>query len=128
MLLNSQFILFFWMAFFFSVRFCDNSLLVLKMRFQVFCFTSRNVQGFSNDKKILMSLLSVLFHLQSHVSVFWNFNFWQRYLGKLSLCPWKQPHFLRNSYKSLSRGFPEPFLSFVNKRQLKTIMPTKTFP
>ena len=54
----------------FSVRFCDNSLLVLKMRFQVFSFASKNVQGFSSDRKILMTLLSVLFHLQNCVSVF----------------------------------------------------------
>ena len=33
------------------------------MRFQVFPFASKKVQGFSSDKK--MSLLSVLFHLQN---------------------------------------------------------------
>ena len=54
----------------FSVRFCDNSLLVLKMRFQVFSFASTKAQGFSGDRKILMPLLSVLFHLQNNVSVF----------------------------------------------------------
>ena len=54
----------------FSVQFCDNSLLVLKMRFQVFSFASKKTQGFSSDKKILLSLLSVLFHLQNRVSVF----------------------------------------------------------
>ena len=41
------------------------SLLVLKMRFQVFSFASKKVQGFSSDMKILMSLLSVLFYLQN---------------------------------------------------------------
>ena len=60
----------------FSVRFCDNSLLVIIIRLQLFhkqectqanCFTSK---GFSNDRKILMLLLSVLFHLQNRVSVF----------------------------------------------------------
>ena len=61
----------------------------------------RKVQEFSSDRKILMSLLSVLFHLQNHVSVFWNFNFKPRYLGKRSLCPRNQPHFWRNSDKSL---------------------------
>ena len=40
----------------FSVRFCDNSLLVLKMRFQVNFFASKNVQGFSSDRKVLMLL------------------------------------------------------------------------
>ena len=58
----------------FSVRFCDNLLFVLKMHFQVFSFASKKAQGFSSDR-ILMSLLSVLFHLPNHVSVFWNFNF-----------------------------------------------------
>ena len=50
----------------FFVPFCDNSLLVPKMRFQVVSFVSKKVQGFSSDTKILMSLLSVLFHLQNH--------------------------------------------------------------
>ena len=54
----------------FSVRFCDNSLLVLKMGFQVFSLASEKEQGFPSDRKILMSLLSVLFHLQNRVSVF----------------------------------------------------------
>ena len=43
----------------------DNLLLVLKMRFQVFHFASKNVQWVSSDRKILMSLLSVLFYLQN---------------------------------------------------------------
>ena len=54
----------------FSVGFCDTSLLVLEMRFQVFSFASKKVQGFYSDRKILMLLLAVLFHLQSSVSVF----------------------------------------------------------
>ena len=33
------------------------------MRFQVFSFASKTVQGFSSDRKILMLLLSVLFYL-----------------------------------------------------------------
>ena len=51
-----------------SVQFCDNS--VLKMRFQVFSFASKKVQGFSSDRKILMSLLSVFFHLQTVSQLF----------------------------------------------------------
>ena len=47
----------------FSVRFCHNSLLVLKMRFQVVSFASKKIQRFSSDRRMLMSLLSVLFHL-----------------------------------------------------------------
>ena len=69
-LLNSQFIVVLDGIICFSVRFCDNLLLVLKMHFQVFSFASKKVQEFSSDRKILMSLLSVLFHLQNHVSVF----------------------------------------------------------
>ena len=52
-----------------------NSLLVLKMRFQLFSFESKKLQGFSSDRKILMLLLSVLFHLQNRVTDFWNFRF-----------------------------------------------------
>ena len=40
------------------------------LRFQIFSFASKKVQGFSNDRKILMSLLSVLFHLPNRISVF----------------------------------------------------------
>ena len=75
-------------------------LLILKIRFQAFSFASKKVQGFPSDRKILMSWLSVLFHLKNLVSVFWNFNVYPRYLGKRSLCPWHQPHFQRNSDKS----------------------------
>ena len=80
------------------------------MRFQVFSFASKKVKCFSSEKKILMSLLSVLFHLQNQVSVFGNFNFYPRYLGKHSLCLSNQPHFLTNSDKS--------FLSPVQKTRL----------
>ena len=76
-------------------------MLELKMRFQVFSFASKKVQGFYSERKILMLLLSVIFYLQNFVSVFWNFNFWPIYLGKGSLRPWNQPHFLKNSDKSL---------------------------
>ena len=99
--LNSQFTIVLNIIVCFSVRFCNNSLLLLKMRFQVFSFARKKVQGFSIDTKILMSLLLVLFHLQNCVSDFWKFNFQLRYLGKRSSCPWNQPHFLRNSDKSL---------------------------
>ena len=70
MSLNSQFIVVLDGTICFSVRFCDNSLLVLKMRFQVFSFASKKVQGFSSDKKILMLLLTVLLYLENRVSVF----------------------------------------------------------
>ena len=65
MSLKSQFTVVLNDIIFFSVRFCDNSLLVLKLRFQVFSFTSKKVQGSSSDRKILMLLLAVLFHLQN---------------------------------------------------------------
>ena len=67
--LNSQFNVVLNSIICFSVRFCNNSLLMLKMRFQVFSFASKKVQGFSNDSKILTSLLSVLFHLQNCLSI-----------------------------------------------------------
>ena len=45
--LNSQFIVVLDGIICFSVQFCDNLLLVLKMHFQLFSFASRNkVQGF----------------------------------------------------------------------------------
>ena len=43
---------------------------MLKMRFQVFSFACKKVQGFSSDWKILMSVLLVLFYLQNRVSQF----------------------------------------------------------
>ena len=52
----------------FSVQFCNNSLLILKVRFQVFSFASKNLQGFSSDRKTLMLFYLLLFHLQNHVS------------------------------------------------------------
>ena len=73
--LNSQFIVVLDGIICFSVQFCDNSLSVLKMHFQAFSLAGKKVHGFSSDKKILMPLLSVLFHLQNRVSFFWNFNF-----------------------------------------------------
>ena len=65
MSLKSQFTVVLNDIIFFSVRFCDNSLLVLKLRFQVFSFASKKVKGSSSDRKILMLLLAVLFHLQN---------------------------------------------------------------
>ena len=67
--LNGQFIVVWDAIICFSVRFCDDPLLVLKMHFQVFSCPSKKVQGFSSGRKILMSLLSVLFHLQDRVLV-----------------------------------------------------------
>ena len=81
----------------FSVRFCDKSFSVLKMRFRVFSFASKMVQGLSSYRKILMSLLSVLFHLQNLVSVF-SFIF---------------------QAKEIKRNLRH---DFVDERQLKTIM------
>ena len=67
LILNSQFTVVLDDIIYFSVQFCNNSLLVLKMHFQVFSFAGKKVQGFPSDRKILMFLLSVLFHLQNHV-------------------------------------------------------------
>ena len=97
--------------------FTSCSLLGLKMRFQVFSFANKKVQGVSSERKILMSLLSWLFHLQNAVSVFLNFNFYSRYFGKRALCPWNQPHFLRsfednNAKINASSDIPCTFLLF----------------
>ena len=54
--LNNQFTVALNGIFCFSVRFWDNSLLVLKMRVQVFFFASKKLQGFSSDREILMLL------------------------------------------------------------------------
>ena len=75
MSLNSQFIVVLDGIIYFSVRFCDDSLLVLKTSFQHFSLASNKVQGFFSDREELMSLLSVLFQLQNCVSVFLNCNF-----------------------------------------------------
>ena len=56
-----------------SIRICDNSLLVLKMRFQVFSFVSKKLQSFSSDNKLLILLLSVLFH-PLHLSQFFEIS------------------------------------------------------
>ena len=79
--LNSQFNVVLNSIIRFSVQFCDNLLLVLKMRFQVFSLASTKEQGFSSDRKMLMPLQSLFFYLQNRG-------------------PWNQPHFQRNSDKS----------------------------
>ena len=53
------------------------------MRFQVFSFASKKVQGFSSDMKILMSLLSVLFYLQNVSQFFEILIFSQDIWGNL---------------------------------------------
>ena len=73
--LNSQFTIVLNDIICFSVRFCDNSLLGLNMHFQVILSQAKSARKFSSDRKKLMSLLSVLSHLQNRVSVFRNFNF-----------------------------------------------------
>ena len=70
----------------FSVLFCDNSLLVLKMGFQVFSFVSKKVEGFSSDSQC-QCRFNHCSYLQNRVSIFLDFNFKPRYLGKCSLCP-----------------------------------------
>ena len=98
--LNSQFTAVLNIIICFSARFSNNSLLLLKMHFRVFSFANKKLQGCSSDRKMLLLLQSVLFHLQNRVH-FWSFNFYPSYLEKCSICPWNQPHFLRNSDKSL---------------------------
>ena len=62
MSLNSQFIVVSDGIICFSVRLCNNLLLVLKMHFQVFPFANKKVEGLYSDIKIVMSFLSVFFH------------------------------------------------------------------
>ena len=120
----------------FSVRFCDNSLLVLKMRFQVFSFASKKVQGFSSDMKILMSLLSVLFYLQN-VSQFFEIlifsqDIWGNvhYVPEINLISYGTLIILNSDYfisrtKQFKRNLRH---GFVDEWQLKIIMPNKGFP
>ena len=99
----------------FSVRFCDNSLLALKIHFQIFSFASKKVKGFSSNRKFI-SCLSVLFHLQNHVSVFWNFNFSQDIWGNVYFPEINLITYDSNSFLNLNLH------DFVDERQLKTVM------
>ena len=71
------------------------------MRFQVFSFASKKVEGFSSDMKVLMSLLSALFHLQNRVSIFEILIFSQDIWGNVHYVPEINRINLRNSDKSL---------------------------
>ena len=71
------------------------------MRFQVFSFASKKVEGFSSDRKVLMSLLSALFHLQNRVSIFEILIFSQDIWGNVHYVPEINRINLRNSDKSL---------------------------
>ena len=57
------------------------------MSFQVFSFVDKNVQVFSGDRKILMSLLSVLFHLQNMSQLFEILIFSQDIWGNAHYVP-----------------------------------------
>ena len=70
--LNNQFTIVLNGIIFFPVPFCDNSLLVLKMPFQVYSFTSKKVQVFFNDRKMLLSLLSLLFEISTFSQDIWG--------------------------------------------------------
>ena len=126
--LNSWFtVVFFNYIICFSVRFCDNLLLVLKMLFQVFAFASKKIHGFSSDSRLLMLQLLLLFHLQKRVSVFSNFKFYPRYLRETFIWFVKstsflrfQPRFLVSRAKQIERNLKN---GFVDERQLKMITP-----
>ena len=62
--LNSQFTVVVDGIICFSEQFCDNSLLVLKMRFHVFSFASKKVHG---------TWVPLFFQLQNYVPVFFKF-------------------------------------------------------
>ena len=57
------------------------------MSFQAFSFVDKNVQVFSGDRKILMSLLSVLFHLQNMSQLFEILIFSQDIWGSAHYVP-----------------------------------------
>ena len=52
------------------------------MRFQVFSFASKKLQGFSSDRKKLISLLSVPFDLQNLFLSFLKFCFLAKIFGE----------------------------------------------
>ena len=90
MSLDSQFTVVLDGIIYFSARFCNNSLVVLKMHFQVFSVASKKVQGFSSDRKILMSLLSVLSNLQKR---FLKFQFLAKIFGEKFIMSLKSTSF-----------------------------------
>ena len=90
MSLDSQFTVVLDGIIYFSVRFCNNSLVVLKMHFQVFSVANKKVQGFSSDRKILMSLLSVLSNLQKR---FLKFQFLAKIFGEKFIMSLKSTSF-----------------------------------
>ena len=69
---------------------------MLKIHLHVFFFKSKKLQGFSSDRKILMSLLSALFHVQNRVLVF-EISILAKIFGEMFIMSLKSPHFLRNS-------------------------------
>ena len=73
--LNSQFIVLDGIICF-SVRFCDNSLLVLKMCFQVFSFASKKAQESSSNRKIICKTVSQFFEILIFSQDIWgNFHY-----------------------------------------------------
>ena len=112
--LNSQFIVVFDGIICFSVRFYDNSLFVLKMRFQVFSFVSKKVQGFSSDRKILMSLLSLLF-IYKTVSQFSEVLILAKIFRETFIMSLKSTSFLKELWKK-----PFPLPSKTNQEKSET--------
>ena len=126
--LNSQFIV---VIICFSVRFCNSSLLVLKMCFQFFSFVSKKVERVSSDRKILISLLLVSFYLQNCLS-FLKIKFLAKIFGETFMSLKSTSFFKELWYKPLiylakqtKRNLRQVFLE---ERQLKTIMPKQSFP
>ena len=72
---------------------------MLKMRYQVFSFANKYLfsQKGTRISQWQEDVNAVLIIAVLAVSQFFNQDIW----GKRSLCPWNQPHFLRNSDKSL---------------------------
>ena len=102
--LNSQFIVALdgIICLFFLVQFCDNSLLVLKMRFQPYSFASTKVKGFLSDRKILMSLFYQCSFIYKNVP-----QFFEIFIFSQSQDIWGNVHYVPESTSDKSFLSPE---------------------
>ena len=124
MSLNSQFTVALNGIICFSARFCNDALLVLKMIFQVFYFASKNVQGFSKERKMLMFHCSFIYKTMSQFFEILNFS--QVFVWGSVIMSMKSTSFPKELWwmpfiswiKQIKRNLIH---RFVDERQLKTI-------
>ena len=129
-MLHSQFTVVLHDILFFSVPSCNNLLLVLKMFFQIFSFASKKLKVIFSGRKMIIPQQLLLFHLQICVS---NFKFFEILIFRQHI--WGNIHYVHeinlNSSGTLIKAFYFPRktnqkkseTTFVNERQLKTIIP-----